>query len=103
MITTDWTQYLLPDGRQKPTTFEVADDLGPQLAEINAVGARLEVEMLTTGQVSVTIVDPQIEEDFDIEIISNGPPVPKAIDKMIRRFSLDDFNKQREAAETEGE
>ena len=89
MITTHWTQYLLPHGRQKAVEFDVDDDLAPQLAKIKEAGCRLECEILTTGQVSLTVFDPETEEDRDIVLCRNGPGVVLAIEKLIRRFPPD--------------
>ncbi len=93
MLTTQWTQFLLPDGRQRATTFAVADDLAPQYAAIQTEGLELQWEVLTTGIVSLTIFDPTEESDCDIELTANRPGVPEAADRLIRRFTLDRYRK----------
>ena len=86
MIPVEFTQYLRPDGRQKSVTMHVADDLCSQYEAIKEVGARLECEVLMTEEVSLTIFDPSSEDDFDMELEQNGPDVPAAVDRLIRRF-----------------
>ncbi len=101
MQTAHFTQFMLPDGRQKQVEMDVADDLAANLAAIDAAGARLECEILTTGQVSLTIFDPESETDYDIELVTNGPEVPKAVDRLIRRFHLGAYIDARETADSE--
>ena len=88
----EFTQFCLPDGRQKQITTEVADDLAPQLSSIESVGARLEAEILTTGEVSLSISVPW-EGNFDTIVVQNGPEVSGAVDKLIRRFSQEAYEK----------
>lgn len=91
MITAEFTQYLRPNGTPKPVTINIADDLSGHLDAIGKVGARLECEVLTTGEVSLTIFDPELEQDFDIELVPNGPGVPDAVDRLIRRFTQEQY------------
>ncbi len=98
MVTAEFTQYLLPDGRQKQATFEIADDLQSHLTTIEAVGARLECEVLTTGAVSLTVTS-EDGNDFDIELVPNGPEVPAAVDRLVRRFNEDAYLKYVEHCE----
>ena len=91
MFPVEFTQYLLPDGHQKSVTMHVADDLLPQYEAIKDLGLRLECEVLTTGAVSLTIFDPPTEDDFDIELEQNGPAIPAAVDRLIRRFKQEDY------------
>lgn len=81
-------QYLLPDGRRRDISIE-----RDQLTEVkaNAIldkGFHFEAEMLRTGDISLTIHDPENEEDVAIEICKNGPEVLKAVDKLILEFPL---------------
>jgi hypothetical protein len=96
-----FTQYLRPDGRQVEAEFKVADDLAEQLALIQSAGANLTAEVLMTGIVSFTISDVD-SDDFDIELVPNGPEVPLAIDRLIRRFNLASYEQwEKEVAEAE--
>jgi hypothetical protein len=62
------TQYLLPDGRRRQETYKTEDaDLNQKAQNIINRGWRFEVEILRTGDVSLTVTDPD-EDGFDIEI-----------------------------------
>lgn len=80
-----FTQYLLPDGRQKQITVDRPDEIEKMADSIISRGLRFEAEMLTTGAISLTVHDPKEEDDIDIEVVANGPEVPVAIDRMITR------------------
>jgi len=95
------TQFLLPDGRQRivETTIHdrlagqvaaIHDRLAGQVAAIEECGARLTAEMLTTGEVSMTVEHPKWG-DFDIEVVNNGPEVPIALERLIERFEKSSF------------
>lgn len=86
------TQYLLPDGRQKSVECEVTDDLTAQLESMQGAGAKLEAEVLRTGEVSLTVTHATYG-DFDIEVIPNDSNVPKALKRLVRRFDTGDFDR----------
>ena len=76
-----FTQFLLPHGRIVATTIDRPDPIADKASELVGAGCRLEIEMLTTGEISMAV-----EHDGDtwaIEIVPNGPEVPFAIDKII--------------------
>ena len=77
----EFTQFLMPDGRQVPAIIERPDPIADKASELVANGCRLEIEMLTTGQISMAV-----EHDDDtwaIEITPNDPEVLSGIDKII--------------------
>ena len=59
-----------------------------EAAQIVAAGFRLECEMLTTREVSLTIFDIDKEEDVAIRVVPNGPQVPPAVDDLILGYEL---------------
>ena len=80
-------QYLRPDGRQVEMFIQdMAPGIVAKAEEIWAAGYRLEAEVLMSGLVSLTISDG--EEDVAVELIANGPEVPKAVDRMISEFNI---------------
>jgi len=79
-----FTQYLRPNGRTREVSIERPAEIYKKAMEIINAGYRFEVEELTTGQISMTIS--KDDEDCDIELVSNGPEVPVAVDRMITRF-----------------
>lgn len=76
-----FTQYLRPDGRSRQTTIERSAQVAEKAKRIKAAGYRLECEVLGTGEVSFTVTDD--EADHEIEVCSNGPDVPTAVDRLI--------------------
>jgi hypothetical protein len=81
-----FTQYLLPDGRTRPTAFDAPDDVAARARAIIAAGHRFECEVLTTGEVSLTIHDVENGEDLAIEVVPNGPEVPEAVVRLVESF-----------------
>lgn len=86
MIEIPFTQYLRPDGRKVDVSIEVSDEVGTKAHAIIAAGYRFECEILTTGQVSVTITDD--EADHAIEIVMNGPDIPVTVERLIMNFVI---------------
>lgn len=83
-----FTQYLRPHGRKIAQFFPVDGRELFDLAEkFLKSGGRYECEVLTTGHVSLTAVHRVDGEDQDVvtEICSNGPAVPAAVDRLVRR------------------
>ena len=78
-----FTQFLLPDGRQKPATLPVSAKLARVARELIEGGHEFHAEILTTGEVSLTCFDPREEVDIAIEVCANGPEVPKAVERLI--------------------
>lgn len=75
------TQYLRPHGT--PTKVYTHTDEGHfnRWKTLLEKGYRLECEVLTTGEVSLTVSDD--EADHRIKICNNGPQVPIALDELI--------------------
>lgn len=65
-----FTQYLLPDGRKFNITIGIDDpDRTTKAQSIIDAGGKFEVEVLTTGEVSLTVA--YDDDDIAIEIIQN--------------------------------
>ena len=79
-----FTQYMRPDGRRVEVSIERPEEICKKAEAIINAGYCFEIEVLTTGLVSMTISDD--EADHDMEIVDNGPGVPVAVDRMINRF-----------------
>jgi hypothetical protein len=80
-----FTQYLRPDGRKVEVSIDRPDDIYGLAKSIIERGYRFECEHLSTGHASLTIAGNY--DDEDIEVVANGPKVPIAIDRMIKRFA----------------
>ena len=80
-----FTQYMRPDGRKAAVTIDRPDEIAALANRITERGFRFECEHLSTGHVSLTIAGR--DDDVDIEVVANGPDVPVAIDRMVKRFA----------------
>lgn len=79
-----FTQYLLPHGRKREVSINRPKDVYDKAMDIIKNGFCFEIEILNNGLVSMTITDDDGDQDY--EIVSNGPEVPMAVDRMITRF-----------------
>jgi hypothetical protein len=90
-----FTQYMRPDGRRRNIWAPCPEGLEAKASAIMDNDWRFEAEVLTTGDVSLTVSDGS--EDVAIEIAPNGPEVPRALARLIetaftklsRRFGHD--------------
>ena len=80
-----FTQFMRPSGRPVPVSINRPLEIAQLANALAERGYRFECEHLSTGEISLTISDD--EADHEIEIVKNGPDVPDAIDRMIRRFA----------------
>ncbi len=83
-----FTQFLMPDGRRTQVTIERPDEICEQAQKLLEAGWRLEIEMLATSAISMTVERDVDGDDDEIvcsahEICNNGPAVPIAVDKLI--------------------
>ena len=76
-------QYLRPHGTPTEVTIDRPADVEAKARAVIASGLRFEGEVLTTGQVSLTVFDPEAVEDVAITIVPNGPQVPEAVDMLV--------------------
>lgn len=86
-----FTQFLMPDGRQRPMIIDRPNDIGEKAKQLMDSGCRLEIEILMTGEISMTVERDQEDGEIDLlaqKICSNGPAVPVAIDELINEASL---------------
>ena len=81
MIEIPITPYCLLDGRQKIITRNVDDKYSDALGHINALECNVAMEILTTGEVSVTL-EHEVGDLF-IEVVPNGPEVEIALLKIL--------------------
>lgn len=79
-------QYLRPHGRPVEVSIDRPDEISAKAEKIIASGFRFECEHLTTGHASLTIADHR--GDHAIEVCTNGPAVPLAVDRLISNFDL---------------
>lgn len=82
-----FTQYVLPDGRQREVSIERPGDIEKLAQRFIDDGGRYECEILTDGTVSLTAVADVYGEPADVEIVlcANGPAVPPGVDELVRK------------------
>lgn len=79
-----FVQYMRPDGHQKLIYITIDEDYDRRANVILNEGFVFEIEVLTTGEVSMTISND--EADLFIEICENGPAVVEHVKKLIDNF-----------------
>jgi hypothetical protein len=91
-VVVNLTQFLRPDGQQKPVTCEVSDSLKANYEAIRENGMRLTCEELSSGMVSLALE--HRDGDFLIEVCENAPHLPKlTLEKLIGNFNQAEFDK----------
>jgi len=92
VFTADVTQFLLPNGRRRNTTVQLPAKWEEAYKSMQKSGYQFEAEILTTGEVSLTIATLTEGADVDIEIVPNGPDVCDALVAMLERcrWTIDD-------------
>ena len=88
------TQFHLPDGRRTQESAPVPAQLKAKVDAILALNLEFTAEVLTTGHVSLCIVDNDLEQDYDCRVCVNGPEVIKELISMIENF--DEFFRPRD-------
>lgn len=78
-----FTQYLRPNGRKRVVSIERPAEIVEAAHRLIKAGYRFEVEELSTGHASLTVVDPDDEGDVAIAVVPNGPEVPAAVDRIV--------------------
>lgn len=78
-------QFLMPHGERRETSTNLPVSCRELFNDMTRAGCRFEAEMLTTLQVSITISNPQDEEDIDISVTLNGPDVQAGMIAMLER------------------
>lgn len=82
-LTIPFTQYVRPDGRKRPVDAPADRETYDLAQQVIAAGMRFECEVLTTGQVSLTVA--HRDEDVAIELSPNGPEIDEALQRLVRK------------------
>lgn len=82
-----FTQYLRPNGRKAPVTIERPPEIEALARRLIEGGCTFELELLSTGVVSMECVGPTDEhgdpDSLAVELVPNGPGVPPAVDRLV--------------------
>lgn len=76
-------QFVLPDGREREQCVRRPEPIARKAYALIARGYRFEAEILTTGDVHLTLSDPVESLDLASEIAPNGPEVHAAFDRLV--------------------
>jgi hypothetical protein len=76
-------QHLRPDGRQRHVFTQLPAEVAGAYEDMTLCGCWFKAEVLTTGEVCVTISND--EENFDASITPNTPSVQEGMAKMLAR------------------
>lgn len=82
-----FTQFVMPHGRERKGSFTRPEPICAVARAVIQAGARFEIEMLSTGDVSMTVEHPEYEDEdrgpVAIEVCANGPEVHETIDRLV--------------------
>jgi hypothetical protein len=86
-----FTQFMFPDGCRKPVIIDMPDEIERLAADISASGYRFEIECFPDTQL---VHMDCCNEDAPLwsEVVKNGPEVPVAVERLVRR-SFDELAK----------
>lgn len=77
-----FTQFLRPNGRQVDAYISRPDEIEEIARGLRRQGCEFHTEQLQTGQVNLTVH--RDGQDIAGRVVDNGPPVPEAVDEIIR-------------------
>ena len=77
-----FTQYMMPRGRKVPMLVKRPEAIIKMANTVRTLGGVFEAEILTTGEVSLTVH--YDDEDIAIAVVPNGPDVPGAVDELVK-------------------
>jgi hypothetical protein len=89
----EFTQYLRPGGRKKIVYAPCTLEIKRKATELEAKGLKFECEILTTSDVSLTIVDNI--GDVGIEISKNDKSIDQALERLVNRAYKSYINTER--------
>jgi hypothetical protein len=78
-----FTQYLRPNGEQRPVEIDMPKEVEEKADTLVADGYHFDIEKLSTGMISMTC-----EKDNEIvsmEVCPNGPEVVDCVQKIVER------------------
>lgn len=76
-----FTQYFLPDGRAESVSIDMPEDIEEKARKLIEKGCHFDIEMLTTGMISMTCE--KDDELLSISICNNDPSVLESVKYII--------------------
>lgn len=80
----NFTQFMFPNGRKVSTDIEVPPEIEKKASELASYGWSFEIEIFPETQV-VNMDCCDEEEPIANELCTNGPDVPKHVEKLVER------------------
>jgi len=86
-------QYLRPNGHKTNISIKVDQITGDMAKKLINVGARFEVEELSTGMVSLEVINTNVDEDdlmfcLSGQLVPNGPGMKKAVVELVKQAHM---------------
>ncbi len=78
-----FTQYLMPNGKQKEVSIEMPSDIEATAHDLLGKGCRFDIEMLSTGLVSMTCE--KGDEVLAIEICENNEKILTGVETIVKQ------------------
>jgi hypothetical protein len=78
-----FTQYLRPNGRQRPVEIDMPKEVEEKAQTLISDGYHFDIEQLATGMISMTCE--KGDEIVSMEVCPNGPEVVDGVQKIIER------------------
>lgn len=76
-----FTQFLMPDGRQKQIVIDRPHCIETKAQALIKIGCRFEIEMLNNGIISMECLSPY--EVLTGALANNNEEVPEAVDRLV--------------------
>lgn len=76
-----FTQYLRPNGKKQPVVIDRPEDIEIKVKEIEELGYKFEIEVLSTGIVHMDCCDSN--EQIYSELCNNGPTIVDYVDNLV--------------------
>ena len=80
-----FTQFLRPDGRTRQVFIERPPDIVTKALMVVESGGRFEIEVLSTGEISMTVEHSGDYGPIALYICPNGPDVPSTVDSLVHK------------------
>ena len=80
-----FTQFMLPDGKRRQTVIDMPQEIEDKALKLIEAGYRFEIEVLTTGEISMECLNDEEGGMLANELCENGPPVVEAVESLVNR------------------
>lgn len=78
-----FTQYIRPHGRAEPVKITLSPEIEAKAHKMLDQGFHFDIEILTTGEISMTCEHPSFDAPISMEVCNNDERVPDYVVKLI--------------------